>query len=151
MDDISTLKGVVEFAMEKEGEAEALYKNLAKQIKSERSATIFNELAAEEHKHYEALKALDMSVVEGAEIKEIADLKISDYLHDVSYSPDMTYQDILVLAMKAEEHSHSLYKGLADNARDAELRKMFEFLAMQEARHKLRLETEYDDYVLTED
>lgn len=151
MDDISTLKGVIDFALEKEGEAQALYENLAKQIKSERAATIFLELAAEEHKHYEALKTLDMSIIEGAEIREIADLKISDYLHDVSYSPEMTYQDILVLAMKAEEHSHSLYKGLADNSEDEELKKLFDFLAMQEARHKLRLETEYDEYVLTED
>ena len=147
----STIKGVVEFALEKEGEAGALYRSLAQQIETERSAAIFAELAVEEDKHYEALKNLDLSAVEGADTEEIEDLKISDYLHDVSYSPDMSYQDILVLAMKAEEHSHSLYKGLAQNTDDDELKKIFEFLAAQEARHKLRLETEYDEYVLVED
>lgn len=151
MEEISTLKGIVEFALEKEAEAEGFYQNLAKQIKSERATTIFDELAAEEHKHYEALTNLDVSILDKVSIKNIPDLKISDYLHEVTYAPDMTYQDILVLAMKNEEHSHALYQGLAKNTDDDELKKIFEFLAMQEARHKLRLETEYDEYVLTED
>lgn len=151
MKDITSLKGVIEFALEKEAEAEALYKNLAKQIKSQRAATIFNELAAEEKKHYEVLSNLDVSKVMDEKTWPILDLKISDYLLDVSYSPDMTYQDILVLAMKSEEHSHSLYKGLAENSQDDDLKKLLELLAGQEARHKLQLETEYDEYVLTED
>jgi len=151
MGDISTLKGVIDFAMEKEAEAQALYTNLAQQIKSPRSAGIFTELAAEEQKHYEALKNLDFGLIADAILKPVPDLKISDYLHDVSYSPDMSFQDILVLAMKAEEHSHSLYRGLAGHTDDPELKKIFEFMATQEAKHKLRLETEYDEYILTQD
>jgi len=151
MREISTLKGVIDFATEKEAEAEGLYKNLAGQIRSERAKTIFTELAAEEHKHYNALQNLDVALIGEKRLQDIPDLKISDYLHDVAYEPDMSYQDILVLAMKSEEHSHGLYKGLADNSDDPELKKLFEFLAMQEARHKLRIETEYDDFILTED
>ena len=151
MNDISTLKGVIDFALEKEAEAEAQYINLAKLMKSDRLAGIFTELAGEERKHYEALQNLDVGLVASAIIKPIPDLKISDYMHDVAYSPEMSFQDVLVLAMKAEEHSHSLYQGLADHTDDAELKKLFAFMAMQEARHKLRLETEYDDYILTQD
>jgi len=151
MNDESSLKGIIDFAIEKEAEAEAQYTNLAKLMKSNRLADIFTELAAEEHKHYEALQNLDVGLVANAVIKPIPDLKISDYMHDVAYSPEMSFQDVLVLAMKAEEHSHSLYQGLADHTGDAELKKLFQFMAMQEARHKLRLETEYDDYILTQD
>lgn len=151
MTDMSSLEGVVDFALEKEAEAEAQYNSLAKLIKSERLAEIFTELAAEEHKHYQALQNLDVRMVADATIKPVPDLKISDYMHDVAYSPEMSFQDILVLAMKAEEHSHSLYQGLADHTGDADLKKFFAFMAMQEAKHKLRLETEYDDYILTQD
>lgn len=152
MEDISDFNGVIEFALEKEGEAKALYDNLAARSGSERGNTIFKELAAEEQKHYNALNNLNVGKLKKSfKTRSVTDLKISDYLHEVSFSPDMTYQDILVLAMKSEEHSHSLYLGLAENSDDADLKKLFEFLASQEARHKLRVETEYDDYILTQD
>lgn len=151
MSEISTLKGVIEFALEKEAEAEGLYNNLADRIGSARAKTIFTELASEEHEHYSALQNLDVALIGEKRLQDIPDLKISDYLHDVAYEPDMSYQDILVLAMKSEEHSHALYKGLAEHSDDTELKNLFEFLAMQEARHKLRIETEYDEYILTED
>ncbi len=149
--EISSIQGVIEFALEKEAESEGLYQILARQSDSARAAEIFNELAVEESKHHRALTHLDSDHISSIKVGDIADLKISDYLKDVSYSPDMTYQDILVFAMKNEEHSHSLYEGLAAHAEDPELKGIFEFLAKQEARHKLRLETEYDDYILKED
>ncbi len=151
MEDTNTFKGIVDFALEKEAEAKALYESLANRIESNRSTSIFTELAEQEDKHYEALKKLDFSKIKETSGKPVPDLKISDFLHDVPYSPDMTYQDILVLAMKSEEHSHSLYNGLAKHSSDPDFKKLFEFLAKQEARHKLRLETEYDDYILTQD
>lgn len=149
--DLSTLKGLIEFAIEKESESQGLYSILAKQTKSARAAAVFSELSEEEGKHSEALSKLDPEVIESLSPVEVADLKISDYLHEVSFSPDMTYQDILVFAMKNEEHSHHLYKGLAAHADDEDVKKVFEFLARQEARHKLRLETEYDENILKED
>ncbi len=149
--DFSTLKEIIDFAMEKEIEAEALYVNLGRQAKTDRSSSIFEELAAEEKKHYESLKNLDAARLDAANIKDIPDLKISDHLHEISLSDDMTYQDTLVFAMKSEEHSHKLYSGLAKHTGDADIKKILELLAMQEARHKLRLETEYDDFILTQD
>ncbi len=149
--EISSVKGVIEFALEKEAESEELYHMLARQADSERAAEIFNELAVEEGKHHKALTHLDPDQLDHIEVKDVADLKISDYLREVSYSADMTYQDILVFAMKSEEHSHSLYEGLAEHTRDPELKQIFDFLSKQEARHKLRLETEYDDTILKED
>ena len=149
--DISSVNGVIEFALEKEAESEGLYQILARQADSERTAEIFNELAEEEGEHHKALTNLAPDQLDNINVKDVADLKISDYLREVSHSPDMTYQDILVFAMKNEEHAHNLYAGLAEHTQDPELKQVFEFLSRQEARHKLRLETEYDDTVLRED
>ncbi len=149
--DVSSIKGVIEFALEKEAESQGLYQILARQCDSERAAEIFNELAAEEGKHHKALSNLDPRQLGDIKFGEVLDLKISDYLHDISYSPDMTYQDIMVFAMKSEEHSHHLYQGLATHSEDPDLKQIFELLAAQEARHKLKLETEYDDHILKED
>jgi len=148
---ISTIEGVIEFAIEKEAESAGMYHVLARQADSKRATKLFNELAAEEEKHREALARLESSGFDKIEITEIMDLHISDYLREVSFSPDMTYQDILVFAMKNEQHSHQLYKGLADHNDDLEIKEIFGFLSMQEARHKLWLETEYDDVILKED
>ncbi len=149
--DISSVKGVIEFALEKESESEALYQMLARQADSKRAAEIFNNLAADEGEHHKALTHLNPDHLDRIDVKDVADLKISDYLREVSHSPDMTYQDILVFAMKSEEHSHNLYRGLVEHTQDPELKRIFELLAKQEARHKLKLEVEYDDIVLKED
>lgn len=149
--EISSVKGVIEFALEKEAESEGLYQMLARQADSERAAEIFNNLAADESDHHKALTHFDSDHLDRINIKDVADLKISDYLREVSHSPDMTYQDILVFAMKSEEHAHNLYQGLAEHTQDPELKQIFELLAKQEARHKLKLELEYDDIVLKED
>ncbi|MCK5733915.1 MAG: rubrerythrin, partial [Candidatus Latescibacteria bacterium] len=68
----------------------------------------------------------------------------------VAFSPDMSYQDALILAMKREEEAHQLYSDMGAWTNDPELEKMFAMLAQEEAKHKLRLETEYDEYVLAE-
>ncbi len=71
-------------------------------------------------------------------------------MDDVAITADMDYQDILAVAMKREERAHNLYSTLASNTDDAELKKVFEVLAQEEAGHKLALENEYDEHVLTD-
>lgn len=151
MSDITTVKEIIDFALEKEAESQALYENLAKQTKLTRVATIFHELAEQESRHYQALKDLNVEKLPDLDPTKVKDLKISEYVHDVNYAPDISFQDILILAMKNEERAHSLYKGLAEHSEDADLKKLFNFLATQEATHKLRLETEYDELILRED
>jgi rubrerythrin len=151
MSEVSTVKGVIALALEKEAEAEALYLKLAGLAGTGRATAIFEELAAEENKHYRALNNLDSNNLPDLAFKPAVDLKIGDHLKQPTFSPDMTYQEILILAMKNEAVAQQLYKDLAATAAgDPELVQLFEFLAGQEGRHKLRLETEYDEYVLTE-
>jgi rubrerythrin len=78
-------------------------------------------------------------------------LKISNYTLEEDYSPDMNYQETLLLAIKREEKSVKLYQDLSKRAAEPELKKMFQVLAQEESKHKLNLETEYDKNILTED
>ncbi len=54
------------------------------------------------------------------------------------------------LAMKREKASFKLYTNLAERAPNDGLKDIFLTLAMEESRHKLRFELEYDEYVLRE-
>jgi rubrerythrin len=53
--------------------------------------------------------------------------------------------------MKREESAVKLYNDMAEKAQTPELQKLLKFMSQEEARHKLRLETEYDENVLRED
>jgi len=50
--------------------------------------------------------------------------------------------------MKREKAAYRLYSDLAAKVQDAEIKKLFEGLAQEEAKHKLYFETQYDEEVL---
>jgi len=59
----------------------------------------------------------------------------------------MGYRDILALGMKREEAALKLYRTLLENAQDERYQKIFKMLCQEEAKHKLALETLYDDHM----
>jgi rubrerythrin len=141
---------VMGFAVQKEAGAVALYEEASTMTTRAEAKKMFEELAAEERRHREIREGLEKKDVSDYTLREVPDMKISDYLTEVEFSPDMEYRDILVLAVKREEKSKSLYTDLARRTDDPETKKLFEVLAQEEAKHKQRLETEYDEHVLTE-
>jgi rubrerythrin len=52
--------------------------------------------------------------------------------------------------MKKEKKAFRLYNDLASTCGDPKLEELFLSLAQEEAKHKLRFEVEYDDYVMSE-
>jgi rubrerythrin len=80
-------------------------------------------------------------------LKWITDIKRSDYLVDLDYEKGMPYNEILLLAMKREEKALKLYNEFLDQAETKESQKLFKVLCQEEAKHKLALETIYDDYM----
>ena len=78
------------------------------------------------------------------------DLRISDYIVDEPLGDDASFQDLLIFAAKKEAKAVVFYADLAARAADPSQRKIFEFLIGQEKSHKLRLEQEYEKYVLPE-
>jgi len=85
--------------------------------------------------------------LEEYKFKWIPDMKRSDYMIDLQYQDGMSYTDILRLAMKREEQALKMYNELQKKTDNAEHIKVLKVLCQEEAKHKLFLETLYDDYM----
>ena len=146
------LEAIVDFAIEKEREAAEFYDNISKKEEDfSGSRKMFAEFAIEEQKHENLLlefkeKGIAKSL-EGYKFKWITDIKRSDYLVDLEYEQGMPYNEILLLAMKREEKALKLYNEFLEQADSDEAKKLFKVLCQEEAKHKLALETIYDDYM----
>ncbi len=147
---LDTVDKILDYAIEKEEDAAQFYTDLAGKMDRPSMKEVFQSFAREEKGH----KAKLISVKEekrllGAE-KKIQDLKIGDNLVDIDMSGEMSYQEALIVAMKAEKAAFKLYHDLAQATDNADLQQLFLDLAQEEAKHKLRFEIEYDDLILTE-
>ena len=141
---------VLDFAVENEIRAQDFYTELAGQMERPAMKAAFLEFAAEERKHEELLRRVKDGHQLDAAAEQVANLRISDYLVDADTTPAMSYQEALILAIKREQAAMILYSDLAASTADRQLRKLFEGLAQEEAKHKLRFETEYDEHVFKE-
>ena len=83
--------------------------------------------------------------IDNYEFKWIKDIKRGDLVLDIEYKKGMNYRDILMLAIKREEKALKLYNDLQVRVEDADHAKIFKILCQEEAKHKLALETMYDD------
>jgi rubrerythrin len=140
---------ILEYAIGKEKEAVAFYMDLSTKDTFASVKETFVKFAGEEEKHVALLQGIsaDTAKVETYELKKVPDLKISDYLVDTEYKEGMFMQDILRIAMKREEMAVKLYRDLSEKADNAEFCKLFALLAQEESKHKLALETMYDDFL----
>ncbi|MCX6243656.1 MAG: ferritin family protein [Bacteroidetes bacterium] len=150
MKEFSSIEDILDFAMRAEQEAVDFYTDLAAKSKNKQMHDVFSEFALEEMKHKSRLLVIkeNKSLVLSGET--VRDMKIADYLVDVPASPEMTYADALVLAMKKEKNAFRLYMHLSEQISDPLMKGLFQNLAQEESRHKLRFEVEYDEYILKE-
>ncbi len=149
--EFESLEAIIDFAIEKEIEAADFYQGLSHEASMSGAKQMLEEFAREERKHQTLLekiksKGFDESVVE-YKFKWIPDLKRGDYLVELEYSDGMGYNELLILAMKREEKALALYNILLKRAEGIESQKFFKILCQEEANHKLKLETLYDDYM----
>jgi rubrerythrin len=144
------LEEILDFAIAREQEAHDFYMDLAKKVERPGMEGLFTQFAREELGHKAKLEAIKKGSRSFAPAKQVVDLKIGDYLVEVEPSTTLTYQNALILAMKKEKAAFQLYTDLAAETDDAEVKQIFESLAQEEAKHKLRFEVEYDDMILTE-
>ena len=83
-------------------------------------------------------------------LKESKGLGLAEMVEDLPYSSDMSYADLLRMAIKNEERSERLYTSAAKSVTDPSMKKLLLVLAQEETKHKNRLEKIYDDEVLKE-
>jgi rubrerythrin len=148
--ELSAFEEVIHFALEREKEAVKFYEDCSNISKRAGMKQAFLEMANEERKHVRLLENFKPGHIEKVVIRNIPNLKVSDYMVDIPFSEDMGYQDLLILAMKKEESAYNLYTSLAATKDDPDLQKLFQMLAQEELKHKNRLEKEYDDAVYGE-
>ena len=141
------LKAIIEYAIEKEIEAEQFYTEAAASETMSGAKEMLQEFAGEEKKHVKMLENMDSTGFEDYKFEWITDIKRSDYVSELTFSKGMGYQEILMMAMKREEKALQLYNYLQDNAEEEEHKRLFKILCQEEAKHKLALETMYDDYM----
>ncbi len=145
------LKEIIHFAIEKEKEAAAFYETISELESFSGPIEMFKEFAREEHKHRALLEKLEQGSIDERigkyKFKWIPDLKRSDYTIDMDYKKGMSYSDILLIAMKREEKALKLYNDLLKQAQKEDIEKLFKILCQEEAKHKLALETLYDDFM----
>ena len=151
--EFGSIDEILEFAIGNEKDAVEFYTSLAKQATRASLKQTFEGFAKEEEKHVSLLS--DMTVnkekIDSYEFKEITDLKISDYMVETEYKEGMPMPEILKIAMKREENAVKLYTNLAGKTDHETAKKVFMILVQEEAKHKLILETMYDDYLADQD
>ncbi len=146
--DLKQYEEIIKFAIDKEIGAFNFYTRASQVAKYSGARELFIDFSKEEEKHRKLLEDITVEKIAQLKIETVPNLKISDYMVDVEFRPDLSYADILRVAMKMEERSLKLYTDLKGTAKDKEMNKLFDFLAQQEAKHKYSLEKKYDEDIL---
>lgn len=135
---------ILEYAIARELDANRFYLALAKRVTDPAMRGVFEELADEELEH----KAkLELEIIKAGRVllpEEVSNLTINE---DADYNGpelDMSYKEMLVMAIDKEEASFRTYINLLGSVSDTESREVILAIAQEEVKHKLRFETEYD-------
>jgi rubrerythrin len=148
---LETIDEILEFAIQMEQRSQRFYTGWAQRLDNPAVSEVFLEFAEEERRH----EALIEDVRSGKQALRlrggVGDLKLSDHFVPPKATEEMGYQDALLLAVKREVGAITLYDNLSNRSEDKSLGETFAALAEEERRHKLRLETIYDDTFMRED
>ncbi len=141
---------VLQYAIEREQEAQRDYEAAATMAKEPTMRAALLEMAAQERGHEAKLRGLDVAKFLKKATMPVPSLDIAEYVVAGEFNPGMTYPELLSLAMQREKASYRLYTDLARITPDPDAAALFKALAQEEARHKLTFEVEYDTHVLQE-
>jgi len=145
------LDEIFDFAIEREKEAVVFYQTLQSMVRFSEKKQLLQKFEAMERGHIAILERIRRDDIKKIDVPDVENLHISDYIITISPSEDMSYQDILILAMKKEEAAYRLYTDLSSKNPEPNVKKVFQKLASEEAKHKLSFEEMYDSEVLNQD
>ena len=146
---LTSVKEVLTFAIRKEADSAAFYR-MAADRSNPGIKKAFEDLAREEDGHKKKLETVDLKKIENTDVKEVPGAGMTDLFVDVPFSSDMSYADLLRMAMKNEEASHHLYASASQGVNEPGLKKLLLLLAREESTHQERLEKIYDKDILQE-
>ncbi len=141
-------KEIIDFAIESEMDEIQFYSELAETMERKNVKDLLRSIALEKTARMLQLENMkDIGVL--LDIESVHDLKIAGTFSDIDYSKtNLSYQEVLIMAMNKEKEKFILYQELADCTTDTNCKQTFLSLANQEARQKLKLEIEYDEFIL---
>ncbi|WP_372641468.1 ferritin family protein [Ancylomarina sp.] len=141
---------IIDFAIESEMDEIQFYSELAETMERKNVQQLFQSIALEKTARMIQLESMkEVGVL--LDIESVQDLKIAGSFSDIDYTKkNLSYQEALIMAMNKEKEKFILYQGLADCTSDRTCKQTFMSLANQEARQKLKLEIEYDEFILSD-
>jgi rubrerythrin len=150
MSKFESVEAALDFAIIREQEAHDFYEDLAQRTQNPTLKKTFTAFAKVEMGHKEKLQSVKEGYTALAGPSDVVDMKIGDYLVEVTPSPEMSFQDLLILAIKRETAARDLYTDLANNVANTTFQELFKKLAQEESAHKLSFETAYDEHFLAD-
>ena len=143
-----TTYDVLDFAIQKEEDSAAFYEALAERANRPVMRMVLLEFAAEERAHRDKLMQIRNSGLRMLPTgKELETMGISKHVKSVKVDHNMDMGKALKLAMREEKAAFIMYFKLAELMKDREMRLTLLALAEEEAKHKLRFELEYEEYL----
>ena len=147
----NSFEEVIDFAISREKEAVQFYQSLQNIAKFNAQKVLLQEFENMEKGHVTLLEnVLKRGGIEGLNPKAPVDLHLNEYLVPSKPAEEMTYQDILITAIKREEKSANLYSRMLDDAEDEQIRKVFSQLVTEESKHKNHFEQLYEQDIQTD-
>lgn len=143
MKHLRSIEEIFDYAIERENEANALYKRLAPLVEKAEVRAAIENFAADEYQHRVRLEGIRDGDITFTD-EEIGNLNLAGCLDNLKPRTNMTYTELLAFAIKKEDKSHRLYTQLAQCTSKKDVKELFTQLAREEAQHRFSLEFEYD-------
>lgn len=148
---VETFEKIMDFAIREKDKTYDFYTKLAQKVRHPWTRKAFVKFAAEERRQRERLLKMKREGQVPPMVEETADLKITDYVTaEVVLRNELDTREALLIATKTAQAALRMYLDLAEKATDPAVQVVLRSLALEEAKHKLALETEYDDRVFNQ-
>ncbi len=147
---LSTMGEILDFAKAREKDAVVFYRTCEEKAGRPAMKAAFREMAEEESRHVKFLEQIDPASFASDTVDMVNDPRMEMYIVEKPFHPQMSFQELLQLAIHREAASYHLYLSLKEKTADSKVVQLLDVLAGEELKHKERLEAEYDRDVLQE-
>ncbi len=148
--EINDYKEAINFAIDREIEAQNFYKEIANKVSKPELNEMFLSFAGEEKKHEMILKDILKKDDVDTYFHEDRDYGVAETVPAPDISQISTLKDAFALAMKNEEKAMKMYLAMAENCKTRQIKTVFEDLAAMERDHKFKMESSFTDVAFPE-
>jgi rubrerythrin len=113
---LRSIEDILDYAIERESQANVFYKNLAPLVDKPKVRAAIENFALDEYRHKLHLEAIRDGEITFTD-DEIGSLELADCLDDKKPYSGMTYMELLAFAIKKEDKAHKFYTQLAQRSK----------------------------------